>query len=66
MVLVARIIPQEYHMSITQAMKAENNLGGYKKDNPDTGDDEIAKQKNALFVIISDTDSSFSFSAALL
>ena len=43
-----------------------DNLGGYKKINPDTGDEEIVKQKNALFVIISDTDSSFNFIVALL
>jgi type IV secretion system protein VirD4 len=43
-----------------------DNLGGYKKANPDTGEDEIVKQKNALFVIISDTDSSFNFIVALL
>ena len=43
-----------------------DNLGGYKKINPDTGDEEIIKQKNALFVIISDTDSSFNFIVALL
>jgi len=43
-----------------------DNLGGYKKINPDTGDEEVVKQKNALFVIISDTDSSFNFIVALL
>ena len=43
-----------------------DNLGGYKKTNPDTGDEEVVKQKNALFVIISDTDSSFNFIVALL
>jgi len=43
-----------------------DNLGGYKKLNPDTGEEEIIKQKNALFVIISDTDSSFNFIVALL
>ena len=43
-----------------------DNLGGYKKINPDTGDEEIIKQKNALFVIISDTNSSFNFIVALL
>jgi type IV secretion system protein VirD4 len=43
-----------------------DNLGGYKKINPDTGEEEIIKQKNALFVIISDTDSSFNFIVALL
>jgi len=43
-----------------------DNLGGYKKINPDTGDEETVKQKNALFVIISDTDSSFNFIVALL
>ena len=43
-----------------------DNLGGYKKINPNTGEEEIIKQKNALFVIISDTDSSFNFIVALL
>ena len=43
-----------------------DNLGGYKKVSPDTGEEEIIKQKNALFVIISDTDSSFNFIVALL
>jgi len=43
-----------------------DNLGGYKKVNPDTGEEEIVKQKNALFVIISDTDSSFNFIVALM
>jgi type IV secretion system protein VirD4 len=43
-----------------------DNLGGYKKINPDTGEEETIKQKNALFVIISDTDSSFNFIVALL
>ena len=43
-----------------------DNLGGYKKINPDTGEEETVKQKNALFVIISDTDSSFNFIVALL
>jgi len=43
-----------------------DNLGGYKKINLDTGEEETIKQKNALFVIISDTDSSFNFIVALL
>jgi type IV secretion system protein VirD4 len=43
-----------------------DNLGGYKKINPDTGEEETIMQKNALFVIISDTDSSFNFIVALL
>jgi len=43
-----------------------DNLGGYKKINTDTGEEETIKQKNALFVIISDTDSSFNFIVALL
>ena len=43
-----------------------DNLGGYKKINPDTGEEETIKQKSALFVIISDTDSSFNFIVALL
>jgi len=43
-----------------------DNLGGYKKINLDTGEEEVVKQKNALFVIISDTDSSFNFIVALL
>ncbi|MCL2546198.1 MAG: type IV secretory system conjugative DNA transfer family protein [Oscillospiraceae bacterium] len=43
-----------------------DNLGGYKKINSDTGEEETIKQKNALFVIISDTDSSFNFIVALL
>jgi len=43
-----------------------DNLGGYKKINTDTGEEVTIKQKNALFVIISDTDSSFNFIVALL
>jgi len=43
-----------------------DNLGGYKRINPDTGEEEVIRQKNALFVIISDTDSSFNFIVALL
>jgi hypothetical protein len=43
-----------------------DNLGGYKKIYPDTGDEEIIKQKNALFVITSDTDSGFYFIVTLL
>lgn len=42
-----------------------DNLGGYKKYNPKTKQDEIIKQKTALFVIISDTDDSFNFIVAL-
>nr|WP_303860709.1 type IV secretory system conjugative DNA transfer family protein [Alkalibaculum bacchi] len=42
-----------------------DNLGGYKKYNPKTKEDEIIKQKTALFVIISDTDDSFNFIVAL-
>ena len=34
-----------------------DNLGGYKKINTDTGEEETIRQKNALFAIISDTDS---------
>jgi len=36
-----------------------DTLGGYKKINPKTKEERIIKQKSALFVIISDTDSSF-------
>ena len=43
-----------------------DNLGGYEKVNADTGEEETIKQKNALFVIISDTDMSFNFIVALL
>jgi len=43
-----------------------DNLGGYKKINTDTGEEETIKQKSALFVIISDTDSSFNYIVALL
>jgi len=43
-----------------------DNLGGYKKINPNTGEEEVVKQKIALFVIISDTDASFNFIVALL
>jgi type IV secretion system protein VirD4 len=43
-----------------------DTLGGYKKINPNTGMEEIVKQKSALFVIISDTDDSFNFIAALM
>ena len=41
-------------------------IGGYKKLNPDTGEVETVTQKVALFVIISDTDSSFNFIVALM
>ena len=43
-----------------------DKLGGYKKYNPKTKEEEIIKQKTALFVIISDTDSSFNFIVALM
>jgi len=43
-----------------------DSLGGYKRHNPKTKQDEIIKQKSALFVIISDTDDSFNFIAALM
>ena len=43
-----------------------DKIGGYKKRNPDTGEMEIIKQKTALFVVISDTDSSFNFIVALM
>lgn len=43
-----------------------DKLGGYKKYNPKTKEEEIVKQKTALFVIISDTDSSFNFIVALM
>ena len=42
-----------------------DNLGGYKKYNPKTKQEEVVKQKTALFVIISDTDDSFNFIVAL-
>ena len=43
-----------------------DNLGGYKKYNKKKGIDKIVKQKTALFVIISDTDSSFNFIVSLM
>jgi type IV secretion system protein VirD4 len=43
-----------------------DKLGGYKQINSKTGKKETVKQKTALFVIISDTDSSFNFIVALL
>ena len=43
-----------------------DTLGGYKKINPTTKENEIIKKKTALFVIISDTDSSFNFIVALM
>ena len=42
-----------------------DNLGGFKRYNPKTKEDEIIRQKTALFVIISDTDDSFNFIVAL-
>jgi len=42
-----------------------DKLGGYKQYNPKNKKDEVIKQKTALFVIISDTDSSFNFIVAL-
>ena len=43
-----------------------DRLGGYKKIDPKTGKETIDKTKNALFVIISDTDASFNFIVALM
>ena len=43
-----------------------DKLGGYKKIDPKTGKKTIDTQKSALFVIISDTDSSFNFIVALM
>jgi len=43
-----------------------DTLGGYKKVNPNTGIETIVKNKIALFVIVSDTDPSFNFIAALM
>jgi len=52
---------------VVQPSKLElDTLGGYKQINPKTGKEEIIKQKSALFVIISDTDSSFNFIVALM
>jgi len=43
-----------------------DTLGGYKKYDHKTKSDVVVKQKTALFVIISDTDSSFNFIVALM
>jgi type IV secretion system protein VirD4 len=43
-----------------------DTLGGYKKIDKKTGNEMIVTQKSALFVIISDTDSSFNFIVALM
>ena len=43
-----------------------DKLGGYKKIDTKTGEEMIDTQKSALFVIISDTDSSFNFIVALM
>jgi type IV secretion system protein VirD4 len=43
-----------------------DTLGGYKKTNPKTGKVTVDTTKTALFVIISDTDSSFNFIVALM
>jgi Type IV secretory pathway, VirD4 components len=43
-----------------------DTLGGYVKIDPKTGKETIDTQKSALFVIISDTDSSFNFIVALM
>jgi type IV secretion system protein VirD4 len=43
-----------------------DKIGRYKKYNPKTKKDEVAKEKTALFVIISDTDDSLNFIAALM
>ena len=43
-----------------------DKIGGYKQINPTTGKEEIITKKTALFVIISDTDSSFNFIVALM
>ena len=43
-----------------------DTLGGYKKYNRKKNTDIIVKQKTALFVIISDTDSSFNFIVSLM
>ena len=65
----ARLAP--FDIAEVRALMSEDeleldNLGGYKKINTDTGEEVTIKQKNALFVIISDTDSSFNFIVALL
>ena len=43
-----------------------DTLGGYKKYDRKKGTEKIIKQKTALFVIISDTDSSFNFIVSLM
>ena len=43
-----------------------DTLGGYIEIDPKTGEKRTVKQKTALFVIISDTDSSFNFIVALM
>jgi len=43
-----------------------DKIGGYKQINTDTGEEEVITKKTALFVIISDTDSSFNFIVALM
>ena len=43
-----------------------DTLGGYKKTDPKTGKETVDTQKTALFVIISDTDSTFNFIVALM
>ena len=43
-----------------------DKIGGYKKYNPKTKNEEIVEEKTALFVIISDTDDSFNFIVALM
>ena len=43
-----------------------DTLGGYRRTDPKTGKEKIVRQKTALFVIISDTDSSFNFIVALM
>ena len=43
-----------------------DTLGGFKKIDPKTGKVTVDTTKNALFVIISDTDASFNFIVALM
>ena len=43
-----------------------DTLGGYKKIDPHTGEEILVTDKTALFVIISDTDTSFNFIVALM
>jgi type IV secretion system protein VirD4 len=43
-----------------------DKLGGYKRVDPDTGEESVDTTKTALFVIISDTDDSFNFIVALM